>query len=133
MALRIARGLFRLWLVLSVLWIAALCTVTWLELAPKIPPKGLSDWEMGIRPPECAGKDNSQCEQLWVELGRNPFDLFDPPRTGLQPRGGVADLPSVSQLTITTKIRDNALLALLPPVFILMAGTAFVWAFRGFR
>jgi len=29
MALRVARGLFRLWLVLSVLWIGAVGIVTW--------------------------------------------------------------------------------------------------------
>ena len=29
MALRVARGLFRLWLVLSVLWVAGVAFVTW--------------------------------------------------------------------------------------------------------
>jgi hypothetical protein len=36
MALRVARGLFRLWLVLSVLWIGGVGVVTWLNY-PLIP------------------------------------------------------------------------------------------------
>jgi hypothetical protein len=32
MALRVARGLFRLWLILSVLWIGGVSVVTWLTV-----------------------------------------------------------------------------------------------------
>src|SRR5215510_14410551 len=41
MALRVARGLFRLWLVLSVLWIGGVGVVTW-QTFPKeyVPPSG---------------------------------------------------------------------------------------------
>jgi hypothetical protein len=44
MALRIARGLFRLWLVLSVLWIVAVGTMTWSQF----PAGGLSDADVGL-------------------------------------------------------------------------------------
>ena len=45
MAVRIARGLFRLWLVLSVLWIGAVVAVTWFDLTH---PNILTDTEVGI-------------------------------------------------------------------------------------
>jgi len=41
MALRIARGLFRLWLVLSVLWIGGVAVVTWRTFPPEIPERRL--------------------------------------------------------------------------------------------
>jgi hypothetical protein len=37
MALKIARGLFRLWLVLSVLWIGGVATVTWQAFPVDVP------------------------------------------------------------------------------------------------
>ena len=37
MALRVARGLFRLWLVLSVLWIGGVGVATWRDFADKKP------------------------------------------------------------------------------------------------
>jgi hypothetical protein len=46
MALRVARGLFRLWLVLSVLWIGGVGVVTYLNF----PPRLLSDEEAGFPP-----------------------------------------------------------------------------------
>jgi hypothetical protein len=39
MALRVARGLFRLWLVLSVLWIGGVGVVTWREYPDEGPDK----------------------------------------------------------------------------------------------
>ena len=35
MALRVARGLFRLWLVLSVLWIGGVGVMTWLDVTSR--------------------------------------------------------------------------------------------------
>jgi len=39
MALRVARGLFRLWLILSVLWIGGVGVVTWQTFPPEIPER----------------------------------------------------------------------------------------------
>jgi hypothetical protein len=47
MALRIARGLFRLWLVLSVLWIGGVGVVTWREFP--------DDWVRVCQPGETRG------------------------------------------------------------------------------
>jgi hypothetical protein len=46
MALRVARGLFRLWLVLSVLWIIGVAVVTWWTF----PSDGSPDWSMILSP-----------------------------------------------------------------------------------
>jgi hypothetical protein len=46
MALRLGRGLFRLWLVLSVLWIGGVAATTWWTLPVDLcatPPGGLHD------------------------------------------------------------------------------------------
>jgi hypothetical protein len=90
MAFRIARGLFRLWVVLSVLWIGGVGVVTYLNF----PPRLLSDEEVGLPP------------------------------------GFVLEQPNMLRWRA---VQTGAEIAIIPPVFILIAGSAFVWAFRGFR
>jgi hypothetical protein len=48
MALRIARGLFRLWIVLSIIWIALVIAKTWFDIAH--PTTSLTDAEIGLPP-----------------------------------------------------------------------------------
>jgi hypothetical protein len=112
MALRVARGLFRLWLVLSVLWIGGVGLVTWRALPDPRPPL-----ESFLEHPE-----------------RNP-----------PPAGYVIDPPSSPQFNPDeflafkaaeerrSAIWQGGLLAFLPPAFVLVLGSALVWAFRGFR
>jgi hypothetical protein len=54
MALRIARGLFRLWIIVSVLWICGVAAMTWWTF----PRAELTDEQVGLntRPMECDGK-----------------------------------------------------------------------------
>jgi hypothetical protein len=95
MALRVARGLFRLWLVLSVLWISGVAIVTW----PAFDPMKLLATE-------------------------------EHPYTGhFDPDAFIAGRPQ----PIRWYAPQAALLSLAPPVFLLALGSAFVWAFRGFR
>jgi hypothetical protein len=94
MALRIARGMFRLCLVLSVLWIGAVGVVTYSNL----PARGLTDQEVGLPAPP-------------------PGFVLDQPDNGRWWRA----------------VQTGAEIAIIPPVFILIAGAAFFWAFRGFR
>jgi hypothetical protein len=102
MALRIARGLFRLWLVLSVLWIGGVGAVT---------------WRANERPP---------LESFLEEQGKP-----DAPGTTPAPKNELPDAPWV--LERRSAVRFAVLLALVPPAFVLALGSAFVWAFRGFR
>lgn len=92
MALRVARGLFRMWLVLSVVWIGGVGAVTWSDIRN---PETLTDTEVGLPP----GKFDDL-----IIAGRHK-----------------------------NAIKFGAGLALAPPAFALVIGSAFVWAFRGFR
>ena len=47
MKLRIARGLFRLWLVVSVIWIAFVIAMTWYDICH---PTTFTDTEVGLPP-----------------------------------------------------------------------------------
>jgi hypothetical protein len=120
MAFRIARGLFRLWLVLSVLWIGAVGTVTWWTvpsvldpdayLRPADPPfdpdaylRGLrGDPQPPVTDPDLLRRLESGKDDLWVAKAR-------------------------------AAIRFAAVLALAPPAVVLAFGSALIWAFRGFR
>ncbi len=75
-AVRIARGLFRLWIIVSVLWIGGVAAVTWWTF----PPAELTDEEVGLntRPTECNNKSNDECDAILTRLGRNPFDALLP-------------------------------------------------------
>jgi hypothetical protein len=103
MVLRVARGLFRLWLVLSVLWIGGVGIMTWRTFAAL-----------------------SQSDRSWLraEILKNcpegpevaPWDTTPPWLT--EP---------------CKDIRFAPVLALVPPVFVLALGSALVWALIGFR
>jgi hypothetical protein len=124
MALRIARGLFRLWLVLSVLWIGGVGVVTWRTLPVNefvIPSAG----RVVPAPPDNLAS--------WFGIGRlyTPDGTFDPSTAS-------AFDPSKPYTVLRDKerweaVRLASVVALLPPAFMLAVGSALVWAFRGFR
>jgi hypothetical protein len=127
MALRVARGLFRLWLVLSVLWVGGVATMTWWT------------WPVDIcvTPP---GGPHACDENDVIGVGPN----FDPPtkETNPPPSGFVIDKPQFDPSKPYrlphdeqrhAAIRFAGLLAFAPPVLVLALGSALVWAFRGFR
>jgi hypothetical protein len=117
LALRIVRGLLRLWLVASVLWIGGVGTVAWLGFPLTKPPF-----------------DPSQPYETYTGL---PSDA-DP-----QDRAGAARpstetpfiLPSdAAEVAGRRQAIKNAVeVALIPPALILALGTALGWAIRGFR
>src|SRR5262245_28934251 len=104
MALRVARGLFRLWLVLSVLWIGGVGVVTW-QTFPKPELGFLCDLPANERPKEV------DCSWLtWI-----------------------ADRTIYMDKKQRAATQSAILLAFVPPAFALALGSAFVWAFTGFR
>jgi hypothetical protein len=123
MALKIARGLFRLWLVASVLWVVAVGAVTWSRLPTLIPVdydpfvnagapgRGLSDEEVGLARPK---------EFSYEEAA------------GLPPAPGRGASPAIYRPP-TAWMRNGALMGILPPALVLLVGSALGWAFRGFR
>jgi hypothetical protein len=99
--------LFRLWLVLSVLWIGAVGIVTWRDF------------------PE---------EPWWLH---DPIVEETGPTASSKPRSGELDpdkfLAAKAAEERRSAIWHASLLALLPPAFVLALGSALVWAFKGFR
>jgi hypothetical protein len=95
--MRIARGLLRLWLVLSVLWIGGVGVVTW----PQVP---IFDRSM-------------------------PFSFEEAPRFPVP-----ADYDPFSKSSyLIAWARDDAPVALIPPLLVLAIGSALGWAIKGFK
>ena len=103
MALRIARGLFRLWLVLSVLWIGGVGYVTWKNFPE-------SEWVSTCDLPANERSNDSHCS--WLARVKAEFVMDDEQHAAIQ---------------------HGILWGLLPPAFILALGWTMAWAFRGFR
>src|SRR6266699_1903023 len=112
MALRIARGLVRLWLVLSVLWIGGVATVTWLGLA-------VGPWDVVYERPML----NPQSSTIQARSADGVIHQF--------PAGTANDvidrvLKNYAQVQAT---KTAVKVALIPPVFVLVLGSALGWAF----
>jgi hypothetical protein len=104
MAFRVARGLFRLWLVLSVLWIGGVGVMTWQTLP-------------------------SSSDQA-VELELQTLEKKTPRGFRLPPWEAYS---LAHKAVLYRHLWDASVLALGPPVFLLALGSGLLWAFRGFR
>jgi hypothetical protein len=117
MALRLGRGLFRLWLVLSVLWIGGVAATAWWTLPVDLcatPPGGLH---------HCDANDIVRAGPNLEFVKKEAKPEFDPSKPYRIPFDDLRQ----------TAIRFGAAAAVLPPIFVLTLGSALVWAFRGFR
>jgi hypothetical protein len=103
MALRVARGLFRLWLVLSMVWVAGVGVHTWRTFPSYEPYVYDSDTFLG-------------------EL-----------RGDIAPRFPAREEPAVVAVVKRHAVIQSVIRAVVPPFFVLALGSALVWAFRGFR
>jgi hypothetical protein len=102
---RWGHGLFRLWVVLSVLWVSLFGVAIWLEI-PIEKPCMYSAATMPIPPPfEC------------TKPAPNPFDQFDSPQKAE---------PIEFKMSVFAKIIG-------PPIFVLLIGCALWWVLRGFQ
>jgi hypothetical protein len=111
MALRVARGLFRLWLVLSALWIGGVGFVTG-QTFPVMP-----EWAIECERPfdpdaYLAGKPQPEAPCPWLARVKARLVMDEEQRATIQ---------------------SAILLALVPPAFMLALGSALVWAIKGFR
>jgi hypothetical protein len=118
MALRIARGLFRLWLVSSVLWIAAVTAVTAVTL------QGLADPEEFCAPKPALGEFSQCAFDAWKARNGQPID------------GPWADYKSAEYkrtALVKESLKQGAELAFVPPVLVLVIGAMLAWAIKGFK
>jgi len=129
--MRVARGMFRLWLILSCLWMATVAAI------------GYSSWPSSTVQQAATSKDPKaypgplpeylKDETLPPEDPNNAFADFPRPGTSrfaeaLKDFSAVNAQQSAQQLAVTT-----AKLALIPPALIFIVGIGLTWAFRGFR
>lgn len=138
-----SRGLFRLWLVASVVWIGGVAAVTWLALPagtfiavatvdPNPPPPGFV-------PPFDPSKPYLVVPDGSTDLSKLSDDeLVKLYNKALAAKGKpVTDPDILAQLNGTPRPRDQiraaAFLAFMPPLFVLALGAASLWATRGFR
>lgn len=118
MARQLARGLFRLWLVASIVWVCAVGAVTWSTLPKVLPPfDQLPDQSKLVTDPNLL----AQLNDPKLQAPKPPFD------------------PSKPYDVVVTAAERNALLfragqiAFIPPVLLLVVGAALGWAVKGFR
>ena len=109
MALRVARGLFRVWLVLSVLWIGGVGVMTWGTFPAEDPRRAALPSICDI-PPNQRSKEWSEFDCSWFYRLK---EHFDPNQRAV--------------------LQTAVFLVLIPPAFVLALGSALVWAFKGFR
>jgi hypothetical protein len=151
MAVRIARGFYRLWLVLSVIWIGEVsftaamdgteCTMMQFPAESHAFAAHLRENLVGLwpMPPQAAAVPNSLRPS---ELSSNHDTLCDQDDP-VDTNGTVTPVPeaeeqkSSSELVelVTRQIADIFVvaLALIPPALSMVIGLTFAWVFRGFR
>lgn len=140
--MRIGRGLFRLWLVLSVFWIAAVGTVVtwqnwpdddWVPVAKTEPPQALAP-----RLRECPSTTPDHPMVVDPVSGKcRPLKFDELPDEAKVPNNALP-LEPAPWLIKEREQRAAALklgvaLALVPPVLVLVIGSALGWALKGFR
>jgi hypothetical protein len=102
------RGLFRLWLVLSLCWIVAVSVYAWKQ----------EPWMLSLRVPACFEAKRA--------AGANPFNCFDVAE-GVRLREA-----SVRLADIAAAAKEYAVYAFLPPLIALVLGLSGAWMVSGF-
>src|SRR5262249_16657273 len=111
--MRITRGLFRLWVVASILWIASVGVITW-QTWP------VDDWTI-TKPPfdpdaYLAGKPQ-----------------FDPSKPFSDGKHTYANSKEFVEAERRDALMKGAAIGITPPVGVLLLGMSLLWVVRGFR
>jgi len=137
MALRIARGLFRLWLILSVLWVvvvAFLAREQFERIDYEETRRATAGWDQSDRLvglyPNPSDPFTKRCSNVdWPD--RERLNCWKPTPEEVAAQKATASKEAAADRQST--IWFLTLLAFLPSAFVLALGSALVWAFRGFR
>jgi hypothetical protein len=127
MALRVARGLFRLWLVVSVLWMGGVGVATWGTFPEDYVPPSDRRGANSKTPPEF---DPSKPYVVLPDAPKGVSPSQAPQAPEFDPDEYLAFKAGEER---RSAIWHASLLAFLPPAFLLALGSALVWAFKGFR
>jgi hypothetical protein len=111
---RIGRGLLRLWLVMSIVWICAVGMVAWSTLTPAVADLPDAPW---VKP--TSGKPPFDPSKPYRALTPDEFEQFDPVKFEAFKRWA--------------EIKTGIEVAFVPPLLLLMLGAALIWVIRGFR
>jgi cytoskeletal protein RodZ len=133
MVLRISRGLFRLWLVLSSFWVAAVAAHTWEAIPTTLEPTSSSvadtdsgrsrkDAELPSGSATLPSHSASRRDDDWSDVSK---PLLSDAEVGVS-----AAIPAAS---LRDTMLDAAQIAFFPPIMVLAIGSALGWAFKGFR
>lgn len=123
--IRWSRGFFRFWLVLSVMWVAAIFFIA-------DTPKELSRaYRMHVAMKADAADQGGASEE------DNSKSWQDAPIVGSSQDRLLEEALEVAQARVwadaTKNLRQNAALGFIPPLVVLVIGTMIAWALRGFR
>jgi hypothetical protein len=130
MTRRIGRGLLRLWLVVSIVWIGAIGTLTWSTLTPVV--TGMSDAEFAeYNPPQKKPVAGMFDDLIPQAAPKPPFDPTKPYQ--VWPGTPVFSAAEFSVVKRHEEIKTGVEVALIPPMVLLMLGLAGGWVVRGFR
>ena len=109
MALQIGRGFFRLWIVLSVLWVCTVGAVTW----SKFPIEGESIADIGATKAPVQTRTNMTFSEMQALVRKETSQVAARERW------------EIVQAAVKS--------AIVPPIFILVLGLSLGWAMKGFR
>jgi hypothetical protein len=143
MALRISRGLFRLWLVASVLWVGAVGVAKWEAYANDPIAWGAIPIALNFLSPTSGPCGVVTSTGLFDDIPVTPGAGSTIPLR-IQTRDCVThEFPAGTSNEVIKHalkgyiarqaIQSAALLGFVPPAFMLVIGSALIWAFRGFR
>jgi hypothetical protein len=131
-ALRLSRGLFRLWLVLSAFWIAGTVAHTW-QTIPTTIETAASNNNTGAGWSAKYAKPPSGSESTTSHPTR-PADDWSEVSTPLSDQSNpFAEYASSTSTTPRDTLLVAAQIAFIPPIIVLAIGSSLGWAFKGFR
>jgi hypothetical protein len=132
MSLRVGRGLFRLWLVLSLFWVFSIVWLTWQTFVqPPYPPRENIELMRIVK--VCSKlKSDQDCSRSLEAAGGNPFEVYVHTLKWEEGRLAYIDGYRVLDSFSIQWAQVPMLYLFLPPIAFLLVGSMLYWAFRGF-
>ena len=130
------RGFFRLWLFLSVIWVAGSVyllepkTYKWLWRAPIVVFESPSGQELSI---DTAKSRKEIKDEIFAALEREPKPATGPVPPPEKTLDGLLKATDSAAQTKSEEARRAWLITSVPPLALLALGLCIAWIFRGFR